>query len=267
MQFSHSSLKPKYYARLTKLVIISSSIGILYLLASLFLVHSKLARARSPPVEPTDLRHLAFGIASNSEAWPSQKEYVRTWWKPDRMRGCVFVDRNPRDNDTSLPRICVSEDTSRFRYTYRNGDRSAIRVARIVSEMVALNMSEEEVRWFVFGDDDTVFVPENLAKTLSKYDHTMRYYVGTYSEIYEQNEHFGFGMAFGGAGFAMSYPMAKVLAKVFDSCRERYTHLYGSDSRVYSCITELGVQLTHEPGFHQVMLLTNSHYMNLYLFE
>ncbi|KAK8569693.1 hypothetical protein V6N13_046740 [Hibiscus sabdariffa] len=33
-------------------------------------------------------------------------------------------------------------------------------------------------------------------------------------------------MAFGGAGFAISYPRAKVLAKVFDSCIERHPHLY-----------------------------------------
>ncbi|KAH9744414.1 hypothetical protein KPL70_003695 [Citrus sinensis] len=61
-------------------------------------------------------------------------------------------------------------------------------------------------------------------------------------------------MAFGEAGFAISSPLAKVLAKVFDSCVERYPHLYGSDSRVYSCLAELGVGLTREPGFHQVQI-------------
>lgn len=153
-------------------------------------------------------------------------------------------------NDTSIPPVCISGDTSRFRYTYRGGLRSAIRVARVVSETVALNHSN--VRWYVFGDDDTFFFPENLVKTLSKYDHELWYYIGANSEIYEQNRIFGFGMAFGGAGFAISYPLAKALAKVFDSCIERYPHLYGSDSRISSCLAELGVSLTHEPGFHQV---------------
>ncbi|XP_028796564.1 uncharacterized protein LOC114752009, partial [Neltuma alba] len=123
------------------------------------------------------------------------------------------------------------------------------RVARVVAETVALNHSD--VRWYVFGDDDTVFFPENLLKILSKYDHELWYYIGAHSESYEQNRFFGFGMAFGGAGFAISSSLAKVLAKVFDSCIERYPHLYGSDGRVYSCLTELGVGLTHEPGFHQ----------------
>ena len=208
---------------------------------------------------PTSLEHLVFGIASNRDSWLDRKDYAKLWWKPQKMRGCVFVESMPDNesyyNDSSsnslLPPVCISEDTSRFRYTYRGGDRSAIRVAHVVSETVALNHSG--VRWFVFGDDDTVFFPENLVKTLSKYDHELWYYIGTNSEIHGQNWLFSFDMAFGGAGFALSYPLAKVLAKVFDSCLERYPHLYGSDSRIYTCLAELGVGLTHEPGFHQVL--------------
>lgn len=205
---------------------------------------------------PTSLQHLVFGIASNWDSWQDRKDYVKLWWKPQEMKGCVFVENMP-DNESSfndsssLPPVCVSEDTSRFRYTYRGGVRSAIRVARVVSETVALNHSG--VRWFVFGDDDTVFFPENLVKTLSKYDHELWYYIGANSEIHGQNFLFSFDMAFGGAGFAISYPLAKVLAKVFDSCLERYPHLYGSDSRIYTCLAELGVGLTREPGFHQVL--------------
>lgn len=160
------------------------------------------------------------------------------------------LDANDTTTPATLPPVCISQDTSKFRYTCRGGLRSAIRVARVVSETVALNYTN--VRWFVFGDDDTVFFTENLVKTLSKYDHGLWYYIGTNSEAYEQNRFFSFEMAFGGAGFAISYPLAKVLAKVFDSCIERYSHLYGSDGRVYSCLAELGVGLTHEPGFHQL---------------
>ncbi|KAK8502789.1 hypothetical protein V6N13_046744 [Hibiscus sabdariffa] len=119
---------------------------------------------------------------------------------------------------------CILEDTSRFRYTFRNGQPLAIRVAHMVRETVALN--HMNVRWYVFGDDDTVFFPHNLAKTFAKYNHQLWYYIGAGSEIYQQNKDFGFKMAFGGAGFAISYPLAKVLAKVFDSCIERCPHLW-----------------------------------------
>ncbi|XP_058733602.1 uncharacterized protein LOC131605238 [Vicia villosa] len=205
----------------------------------------------------TTLDHIVFGIASSNSSWTKRKDYVKLWWKANNtMKGCVFMDSLPNNNDDpSLPPLRVSQDTSRFRYTCSDGHRSAIRLARIVVETVALNHTG--VKWYVFGDDDTVFIPENLVKTLSKYDQELWYYIGANSEIYEQNRLFGFGMAFGGAGFAISSSLAKVFVRVFDSCMERYHHLYGSDGRVYSCLAELGVGLTHEPGFHQVDLTGN----------
>ena len=256
MQLFH---KPNREQSLTSFILVSSSLCFIYLLVSVLLLRTSEplhVHSSSQVVSAsTTLDHILFGIASTQNSWPKRREVVKLWWKPHQMRGCVFVDSPPHEdqsnNHTSyLPPLCISEDISRFRYTYRGGLRSAIRVARVVSETVALNHSD--VRWYVFGDDDTVFFPENLVKTLSKYDHELWYYIGTRSEIYEQNRFFSFEMAFGGAGFAISAPLARVLAKVFDSCLERYPHLYGSDGRVHSCLAELGVGLTHEPGFHQV---------------
>ncbi|KAI4322569.1 hypothetical protein L6164_022248 [Bauhinia variegata] len=255
---------PNKIQSLINFILVSSSVCVLYLLVSVLLVRtrqpvqvhsSSLSSQEVSSSRPTTVDHLVFGIASSNKSWSKRKDYVKLWWNPHQTRGCVFVDSLPRvehaknDSDSGPP-LCVSQDTSGFRYTHRNGLRSAIRVARVVAETVALNHSD--VRWYVFGDDDTVFFPENLVKTLSKYDHGLWYYIGAHSEIFEQNRLFGFGMAFGGAGFAISAPLARVLAKVFDSCIERYPHLYGSDGRVYSCLAELGVGLTHEPGFHQV---------------
>ncbi|XP_058776821.1 uncharacterized protein LOC131651172 [Vicia villosa] len=174
--------------------------------------------------------------------------------KNDNVTSQQAFKRN--DTDDSVPPLCVSEDTSKFHYTFKGGLRSAIRVARVVKEIVGLD-NNSNVRWYVFGDDDTIFFPENLAKTLSKYHHKLWYYVGAYSENYEGSYVVGFRMAFGGGGFAISASLANVLYKVFDSCIERYSHLYGSDARVFSCIAELGVGLTYEPGFHQVDLSGN----------
>ncbi|KAE9593053.1 hypothetical protein Lal_00029068 [Lupinus albus] len=266
--------KPSKVQSLINFILVISSFCGLYVLASVLLlgtsklvyVHSSSSQDVSTPpptTTTTTLDHLVFGIASSKRSWPKRKEYVKLWWQPNNaMKGCVFVDSIPDEkghveNDTSsLPPLCVSQNTSHFRYTCKGGLRSAIRVARVVAETVALNHSD--VRWYVFGDDDTVFFPENVVKTLSKYDHELWYYIGAHSEVYEQNRLFGFGMAFGGAGFAISSSLAKVLVKVFDSCIERYPHLYGSDGRVYSCLAELGVGLTHEPGFHQVDLKGNA---------
>ncbi|OIW15718.1 hypothetical protein TanjilG_04253 [Lupinus angustifolius] len=174
------------------------------------------------------------------------------------MRGCVFLGSLPhqQDNDTSLPPLCLSSNTSQFRYTWGpTGQLSANRMTRMVKDIVHMNYSN--VRWYVFGDDDTVFFPDNLVKTLSKYDHRLWYYLGAPSESYLAANAFSFKMAFGGGGIVISSSLAQALAKVVDSCLQRYHNLYGSDARTYSCITELGVELTQEPGFHQVDMLGN----------
>ncbi|XP_041990148.1 uncharacterized protein LOC121741454 [Salvia splendens] len=261
MQIAKVLSKSEASRRLLSLMIISFLLCTTYLLASFLILPRTKVIHFSGSLQgwssPTTLQHVVFGIASSEKSWPSRKEYVRIWWMPEEMRGCVFLERMPPNgtldqaDNGSLPPICVSEDTSRFRYTYRNGGLpSAIRVARVVSETVALN--HPDVRWFVFGDDDTLFFPENLVKTLSKYDDGLWYYIGTNSESFAQNKQFSYEMAFGGAGFAISYPLAKVLASVLDSCLARYPHLFGSDGRIQACLAELGISLTHEPGFHQM---------------
>ncbi|KAI9094185.1 hypothetical protein K1719_026767 [Acacia pycnantha] len=180
-------------------------------------------------VPPTTRRHLVFAIASSSLSWPKRRSYVRHWFSPNSTRAFAFLDA-PVANGSSflpdMPPVVVSADTSKFPYTFKRGLRSAIRVARVVKEVVDRN--EPDVRWW--------------------------FYIGSNSESYEQNVKNSFQMAFGGGGFAISHSLAKVLSRVLDSCLRRYSHLYGSDARIYSCVAELGIALTHEPGFHQVDL-------------
>lgn len=200
---------------------------------------------------PISRRHLLFAIGSSSRSFAARRPYLRLWYSPNNTRAFAFLDGPPLSSDGLLPPTVISRDTSAFPYSFKGGFRSAIRLARIAKEIVEL--AEPDVRWFVFGDDDTVFFVDNLVKVLSKYDHTRWYYIGTNSESYYQNAKNSFDMAFGGSGFAISSSLVIVLAKVLDSCLLRYGHLYGSDSRIFSCVAELGVGLTREPGFHQVL--------------
>ncbi|XP_031493648.1 uncharacterized protein LOC116259838 [Nymphaea colorata] len=198
----------------------------------------------------TDLKHIVFGIAASSSLWEKRKEYIKLWWRPGQMRGTVWLDKQVgRRRGEGLPPVRISGDTSRFKYTNRQGHRSAIRISRIVSETVRLGL--RDVHWFVMGDDDTVFVPENLVRVLSRYDHRQFYYIGAPSESHLQNIYFSYSMAYGGGGFAISYPLARALERMQDRCIQRYPGLYGSDDRMQACMAELGVPLTKEPGFHQ----------------
>ncbi|KAI9109884.1 hypothetical protein K1719_018925 [Acacia pycnantha] len=206
-----------------------------------------------PSFDETNISHIVFGIGASAKLWKQRKEYIKLWWRPNQMRGIVWLDRkvgaDSKDKNL-LPPLKISEDTARFSYKNPKGHKSAIRISRIVSETIRLG-NTEGVRWFVMGDDDTVFVTENLVKVLRKYDHNQFYYIGSSSESHLQNIYFSYNMAYGGGGFAISYPLAVALEKMQDRCIQRYPGLYGSDDRIQACMAELGVPLTKERGFHQ----------------
>ncbi|KAG7015290.1 hypothetical protein SDJN02_22925, partial [Cucurbita argyrosperma subsp. argyrosperma] len=204
------------------------------------------------PHTQTEIQDIVFGIAGSAKLWQSRKEYIKLWFDPTKMRAVVWLDElvaTKAEEAELLPPVVVSEDTERFAYRNKQGERSAIRISRIVAETVRLGA--ENVRWVVMGDDDTVFVAENLVRVLRKYDHNGFYYIGSSSESHLQNMKFSYGMAYGGGGFAISYPLAKEIEKMQDGCLERYPELYGSDDRIQACMAELGVPLIKEPGFHQ----------------
>ncbi|KAF8105404.1 hypothetical protein N665_0158s0085 [Sinapis alba] len=205
------------------------------------------------------LNHLMFGIAGSSQLWERRKELVRLWWKPSQMRGHVWLEEqvSPEEGDDSLPPIIVSEDSSRFRYTNPTGHPSGLRISRIAMESFRLSLPA--VRWFILGDDDTIFNVNNLLAVLSKYDPSEMVYVGNPSESHSANSYFSHNMAFGGGGIAISYPLAEALSRIHDDCIDRYPKLYGSDDRLHACITELGVPLSKEPGFHQWDIKGDAH--------
>lgn len=206
------------------------------------------------------LNNIVFGIAGAAQLWDKRKEFIKLWWRPDEMRGFVWLEEAVKVQEKErLPPIHVSEDTSSFSYTHPLGHPSGIRISRVVCETFRLGLPN--VQWFVMGDDDTLFNTENLVRVLSKYDPSEMHYIGSNSESHRQNDHFSHSMAYGGGGFAISYPLAAALSAMQDECLERYPALFGSDDRLHACITELGIPLTREPGFHQVQQFLSATYI------
>ncbi|CAB4270828.1 unnamed protein product [Prunus armeniaca] len=199
--------------------------------------------------ERTNISHILFGIGASIATWRERSRSTNLWWDPKSTRGFVWLDAKP-DNQTSnvsgsIP-YRVSEDWTRFKYS---SSQSAVRIARIVYESFKLRVPN--VRWFVMGDDDTVFFTHNLVSVLARYDHNQMYYIGGNSESVEQDVMHAYEMAFGGGGFAISYQLAARLVERMDGCLERYYNFYGSDQRVWGCVSEMGVPLTKLRGFHQ----------------
>ncbi|KAK2996813.1 hypothetical protein RJ639_019076 [Escallonia herrerae] len=209
----------------------------------------------SKTISPTKIDHIVFGIVGSSNTWSYKRWYTQSWWKPNVTRGFLFLDRAPIEHlpwPPSYPSVRVSEDTSRFNEYNKHRMPFAIRMVRVILE--TFKAENKGVRWYVMADDDTVLIVENLVEVLSTYDHNKYFYIGMNSESILSNAYNSFGMAFGGAGYALSYPLAEALAKNLDECLKRYPTLYGSDHILQSCVADLGVSLTQEKGFHQIDL-------------
>ncbi|KAG5557818.1 hypothetical protein RHGRI_007905 [Rhododendron griersonianum] len=216
-------------------------------------------------IGPTNISHIVFGIGGSAKTWANRRCYSELWWQPDVTRGYVWLDERPDPNTTlpgKSPPYRVSENWTRFKYS---SSQPAVRIARIVLESFRLGLPD--VRWFVMGDDDTVFFTDNLVSVLSKYDHHSMYYVGGNSESVEQNVMHSYEMAFGGGGFAISYALAAELVKVLDGCIDRYYKFYGSDQRVWACVKEIGVSLTKEHCYYCLFNKLNGTVTSVYDFN
>lgn len=206
-----------------------------------------------PPT--TNTSHIVFGIVGSMNTWSHKKSYVKSWWRSNITRGYLFLDRHPTMEflpwpNSSYPSFRVNEDITK-RKSYSKVKRpDQIRMVRTVLEM--FREDDKDVRWFVMADDDTILFVDNLVEVLAKYDHTKYLYIGANSECVKSNFDFSFNMAFGGGGYALSYPLAAALGTMMDKCIQRYINLWVSDFMLYSCLTDLGVHLTHQKGFHQV---------------
>ncbi|KAK9280298.1 hypothetical protein L1049_013986 [Liquidambar formosana] len=204
---------------------------------------------------PTNISHLAFGIAGSVNTWRNKRSYIEAWWQPNITRGYLFLERDPKEFlpwPSSSPPFRVSEDTSRYKEYNKHPMPHAIRMVRVILE--TFREGNKGVRWYVMADDDTILFVDNLVEVLGRYDHRKYFYIGMNSECVLSNLDNSFEMAFGGAGYALSYPLAEAVAKNMDVCIKRYPTLFGSDHILQSCIADLGVALTQERGFHQIDL-------------
>ncbi|PHT30739.1 hypothetical protein CQW23_29659 [Capsicum baccatum] len=174
--------------------------------------------------------------------------------RKDRIRNGVIRDKvGVALVEAKMREARISSDNSRYAPYNKHRMPFAIRMVRVIEETFMLHHGPG-VRWYVMADDDTVLMIDNLVNVLTKYDHTKYYYVGMNSECIVSNFGNSFQMAFGGAGYALSYPLAQAVAKNMDTCIKRYPYLYGSDHILQACIADLGVTITLEKGFHQIDL-------------
>ncbi|KAL0371086.1 UNVERIFIED_CONTAM: hypothetical protein Sangu_0426700 [Sesamum angustifolium] len=214
---------------------------------------SDIADATETVVSPTNLSHLVFGLVGSEKAWHHRKAYIESWWRPNVTRGLLFLDNPPTPGllpwSQASPSYRISDDLTKF---LNKTDVTPQRIIHAIMEVY--REDHDNMRWLVMGDDDSILFLDNIVDVLAQYDHTKYYYFGGHSEFILSNYWFSFSQGFGGAGFILSYPLAKALAADMENCLRRYRHLNAADLTTMACIADIGVSLTALKGIHQIDL-------------
>ncbi|KAL3622009.1 hypothetical protein CASFOL_034205 [Castilleja foliolosa] len=207
---------------------------------------------------PTNLSHLAFVLLGSEKAWHKRKSYIESWWRPNSTRGLLYLDVGPTGDllpwSPASPPYRVSQNLTDFVHRTKARSPVIIRLVHGIKEALAELDDHENLRWLVMGDDDSVFLVDNIVDVLAGYDHNQYYYIGGQSEFIMSNHWFSFNQGFGGAGFMLSYPLAKALAKDMENCLTRHGGLIGADTITMACVADVGVNLSPHKGIHQIDL-------------
>lgn len=208
----------------------------------------------SPGQARTNLSHVAFGLLGSVKTWPARRGYLEAWWRPNKTRGYVYLDRAPPPEylpwpETAPPYRIVDNLSELFRETKPRFEL----MPRMVHGILELFREEhDDMRWIVMGDDDSIFFVDNIVDVLAEFDHNKYYYLGWHSESVISNYWFSFDQAFGGGGIVLSYALAKALVRDMDGCLIRYAQSTSADLITMTCIADIGVNLTPHKGIHQV---------------
>ncbi|KAD5508487.1 hypothetical protein E3N88_16190 [Mikania micrantha] len=213
-----------------------------------------------PPSQPTNVNQIIFNIAGSIKTWRDRRSYIREWWRPNVTRGYIYFEKEPTIDIlpwtyNNLPSYRVSEDTTKLKMYSRHAKPDIIRIVRTILE--TFRERDKNVRWYIMGDDDTIFFLDNLVELLGRYDHTKYVYIGGVSECVKSGFDVAFEMAYGGAGFALSYPLVEALVVNLDRCIETYWYYFFGDQIMSACVADLGVPFTSEKGFHQIDLMND----------
>ncbi|KAL6563902.1 hypothetical protein OROHE_005142 [Orobanche hederae] len=144
-----------------------------------------IASSRENHPQPTNLSHIAFGLMGSVQTWPHRRNYLEPWWRPNKTRGYLYLDRPPTPDILPWPQTAppyrVVDNLSDY---FRQAKPRFELMPRMVHGILELFRDEEEhgnLRWMVMGDDDSIFFVDNIVDVLSEYDHTKYYYIGWHS--------------------------------------------------------------------------------------
>ena len=132
--------------------------------------------------------------------------------------------------------------------------------------------------WYALGDDDTLWIPDNVLQTLASFPTERKFFLGSVGEgllepvglnvsgwsngsaeiavadeFAHGDTHLTSEMAWGGGGMILSHKVISSLNASLIPCFESKRKLFGGDERISKCIWETSTTALHIlPGFHQI---------------
>ncbi|KAI5475175.1 glycosyltransferase family 31 protein [Pseudohyphozyma bogoriensis] len=215
------------------------------------------------PKSTAPLDRFMFGIVTTIERAEQMSGVWGRWLTPPnepnegRPACLILLSQEENDEDIRHLRETIKQRGLPCGIKISQQERYEVRVLSMTVEM--RDYAAELGRtfdWYIFNDDDTFWLDQRiLRRMLSKYDPRQDWLVGTVSEAKNQLESFG-RMAFGGAGLLISDTLELKLYNLWDTCWEKWKHIFGGDEMITRCAAlALGktkqTVATLEPGLHQ----------------
>lgn len=142
------------------------------------------------------------------------------------------------------------------------------------TQTVDLFTAFPEADWYALGDDDTLWIFQNLLQTLSTFSPQSRVFLGGLGndEELQVSKDFWAGrtdisadMVFGGAGMILSHAVMAELQGGMLDCLAGMRHLHGGDERISLCVRNISNIGPHVlPGFHQLDYFDPTHLFHLH---
>lgn len=128
--------------------------------------------------------------------------------------------------------------------------------------------------WYALGDDDTLWIPQNLLQVLSTFSPQSKLFLGGLGNDKELQVSSAFWggqtdisthMIFGGAGIVLSHAVMMELQGGMLNCLSKMRQLYGGDERISLCVRDISKVAPHIlPGFHQLDYFDPTHLFHLH---
>ncbi|KAI6248182.1 hypothetical protein HI914_03738 [Erysiphe necator] len=221
---------------------------------------------QSPRPDEVDGTSLLFGLSTTFERFHDAiTSPVKEWSR-------WLTDGNGRSNGAGLILALLNSSASDIDFATQQLATTGINATIIPSNptldmpgryvdlvnMLNNHPTRDQRKWFVLIDDDTFFpYMHELQRVLSAYDHTLPYYIGTFTERMDWmlSNHAPF--AYGGGGIFMSLPTIKQLSQA-PCLQKNQDNSYvlnadQGDRLLYNCIHRFtNITLTHLPLLHQL---------------